>query len=64
MNRINRRMARKDLATVEQLSRLVMFHQTQKFQQGLQEPQRRARDAVNQAVLESSGRCETALSME
>ena len=31
---------------------------------GVQEHQRRARDAVNHAVLDSSARCETAVSME
>ena len=49
---------------MRQHCRLAMFHQNQRFHQAIQEHQRRARDAVSQAVFESSARCETALSMK
>ena len=48
----------------EQDSRLMMFHHNPGLHQAVQEHQRRAQDAVNQAVLESTARCETALSID
>ena len=61
MNRATQRMAQGESAAMEQHARLARFHQYQGFQQAVQEHQHRARDAVNQAVFESSARCETAL---
>ena len=46
-------MAQDELAAMEKNSRLAMFHQRQKFHQAVPEHQRRGRDAVNHAVLES-----------
>ena len=64
MNRRTRRMAQDELAAMEQNPRLAMFHQNQGFLRTVQELERRGRDAENQAILESSARCETALSTE
>ena len=57
-------MAQDELAAMKQNTRLAMFHQHRGFYQTVLEHQRRARDAVNQAVREASARCATALSME
>ena len=64
MIRVTRRMALEELAAMEQHSRLAMFHQIQGFQHVVQEHQARARDSVNQAVFDSSARCDTASSMK
>ena len=59
-----RRMARDELAVMEQNTRLVMFRQHQLFHEAVQNHQRRARDAVDQAALVPSTRCEAALSLQ
>ena len=66
MNHTTRKMDQDELAAMEQNSRLMMFHPKKErgFHKAVQEYQRTARDAVNQDVLESSARCETALSLE
>ena len=52
-SRITRRMAQDESAATKQPSRLAMFCQNQGLHQAVRERQRRARDAVTQAVPES-----------
>ena len=63
-SRITRRMAQDELSAMEQNARLAMFHQHQQFQLAVFEHQRLARDAVSQAVLNSSARFQKTLSLE
>ena len=57
-------MAQDGLSAVEQRIRDALFHQHQRFQLAVREHQRLARDAVSQAVLDSSARLEVTLSSE
>ena len=57
-NRITRRMSQDDCSAVEQNARLALFHQNQQVQVAVRGQQRLARDAVSQAVLDSSARLE------
>ena len=63
MHRMSRRLAREDLSHMEHGAHVVMLRQHQNFHKAAQEHQRRAREAVNQAVYESSVRQETRLMM-
>ena len=63
-SRITRRVAHTEKSAMEQNTRLALFHQNEQFQLAVREHQRRARDAVSQAVLDSSDRLEVTLSLE